>query len=542
MAGDPWTDDAYFYDVYTHNITIGDALTAYTLTINGVVLGGGGLEIDPVFTASPAFGITAGNIATWNNAPTLYVPYNGATGNIDLNAKEVTNGTLNAVVGKGTWTASGVWKLPAMYFNGDITTDRWLSDNTNTFLGRSVVGLGNLSHTGGSEGYYNTAFGYQSLNGITTGTANTAFGNASLPSLTDGNYNTVVGSGAMVDLVSGSYNTAVGLFAGHENLGDRNVFVGSNAGYDYLGDDALFIDNSSTATPLIYGNFSTNTLSFYGIVGIGVAAPTANLHIKAGTAAANTAPFKFTSGTLLATPEAGAIEYDGTHLYYTDDTPTRRSILIAAYAGAYLHENVTTFTIEEATTPHGVHGWTQGHLSANWTYYAGKSLAVTAWADNGDGKTKLTCNLHGMANGDIVTIANTTSYDGIYLIEQVAANTFVIQDAWVADEGAKTCHAAAYLTNAIADSTGTYLICGMASCTPSNSNDVFEFEFYASLTELTNTECQVKLGAAGDFGVATTQGIIDYTAGQKIWVKVENYSGAGDITIRDGNITVVRIQ
>jgi hypothetical protein len=314
------------------------------------------------------------------------------------------------------------------------------------------------------------------------------------------------------------------------------------AGGAEVGSNKLYIDNSDTATPLIYGDFSTNTLSFYGVVGIGVAAPTANLHLKAGTAAANTAPLKFTTGVLLATPEAGTLEYDGTHLYYTDDTPTRRSILIAAYAGAYLHENVTALTIEEATTPHGVHGWTQGHMSANWTYYAGKALAVTAWANNGDGKTKLTCNLHGMANGGVVTIANTTSYDGIYLIEQVAANTFVIQKAWVADEGAKTCHAAAYLTNTVADSTGTYLICGMASCTRSNSNDVFEFEFYASLTELTNTECQVKLGSAGDYGVATTQGILDYTAGQKIWVKVENLSGSGDLTIRNGNITIVRIQ
>ncbi|HMG68470.1 MAG TPA: hypothetical protein VK588_12320, partial [Chitinophagaceae bacterium] len=34
-------------------------------------------------------------------------------------------------------------------------------------------------------------------------------------------------------------------------------------------------------------------------------------------ATANTAPLKFTSGVLLTTTEAGAIEYDGTHLYFT---------------------------------------------------------------------------------------------------------------------------------------------------------------------------------------------------------------------------------
>lgn len=54
-----------------------------------------------------------------------------------------------------------------------------------------------------------------------------------------------------------------------------------------------------------------------GKVGFGTTTPTASLHIKGGTAAANTAPLKFTSGVLLTTTEAGAIEYDGTHLYFT---------------------------------------------------------------------------------------------------------------------------------------------------------------------------------------------------------------------------------
>jgi hypothetical protein len=54
-----------------------------------------------------------------------------------------------------------------------------------------------------------------------------------------------------------------------------------------------------------------------GNVGIGTTTPTAILHIKAGTAAANTAPIKLTSGTVLTTPEAGAIEFDGTYFYIT---------------------------------------------------------------------------------------------------------------------------------------------------------------------------------------------------------------------------------
>ena len=52
-------------------------------------------------------------------------------------------------------------------------------------------------------------------------------------------------------------------------------------------------------------------------LGIGTASPTSHLHIAAGTATASTAPLKFTAGTNLTTPESGAVEYDGTHLYAT---------------------------------------------------------------------------------------------------------------------------------------------------------------------------------------------------------------------------------
>ncbi|MBK8576388.1 MAG: hypothetical protein IPN90_12165 [Elusimicrobia bacterium] len=70
-----------------------------------------------------------------------------------------------------------------------------------------------------------------------------------------------------------------------------------------------------------------------GNVGIGTTSPTAALHLKAGTAAANTAPLKFTAGTNLTTPEAGAVEFDGTDLYFSTDTATRKTFAFQGSAG-----------------------------------------------------------------------------------------------------------------------------------------------------------------------------------------------------------------
>jgi hypothetical protein len=56
-----------------------------------------------------------------------------------------------------------------------------------------------------------------------------------------------------------------------------------------------------------------------GNVGIGTTTPTAALHLKAGGSAPSSAPLKFTTsaGTKLTTTEDGAMEYDGTNLYFT---------------------------------------------------------------------------------------------------------------------------------------------------------------------------------------------------------------------------------
>ena len=65
-----------------------------------------------------------------------------------------------------------------------------------------------------------------------------------------------------------------------------------------------------------------------GNIGIGVGASTANLHIRAGTATANTAPIKLNTGVLNTTPEAGAIEFDGTNLYFVNSSGVRKQLAV----------------------------------------------------------------------------------------------------------------------------------------------------------------------------------------------------------------------
>jgi hypothetical protein len=242
---DPYPDPAYFKDIYTYGVK--------------VIGGGVGVEVDPVFTGSPASGITAPEILGWNGHAVLATGVHGVgAGSIvgTTLAQELTNKTLNASVGKGTWTASGVWKLPAMFFNDDITTDRWLSSEDNTVLGVQAMGQDALSHTGAAEGWHNTAIGHHVMSAITTGS-----------------YNTGIGTHSLIAITTGISNTALGALSGYSlQTGGYNVFLGAMAGGQEVGSNKLYIDNSDTVTPLIYGDFSTNALTINGTLQTGGAA------------------------------------------------------------------------------------------------------------------------------------------------------------------------------------------------------------------------------------------------------------------------------
>lgn len=79
-----------------------------------------------------------------------------------------------------------------------------------------------------------------------------------------------------------------------------------------------------------YNLFMDGTAQNYlaGSLGIGQPVPTAILHLKAGAAAASSAPLKFTSGTNQTTAEPGAVEYNGTNLFFTRTGTTRENVFV----------------------------------------------------------------------------------------------------------------------------------------------------------------------------------------------------------------------
>ena len=88
---------------------------------------------------------------------------------------------------------------------------------------------------------------------------------------------------------------------------------------------ALIVDGTAVGFTGTYALVSKGNLQVNGTysLSVGVATPTARLHLAAGTAAAGTAPLKIPSGVVLSVTEAGAVEADNSHLYWTNSSGTR---------------------------------------------------------------------------------------------------------------------------------------------------------------------------------------------------------------------------
>lgn len=128
-------------------------------------------------------------------------------------------------------------------------------------------------------------------------------------------------------------------------------------------------------------NVTSGGLVFVG----GATTPTARLHIAAGTASANTSPLKLTSGTSLTTPEAGAVEFDGTN-YFVTSSSTRYTLAKTLSATATLDfpsisaegsSNLTITVTGAATGDVTLIGIPSGSIPSNFSYFAWVSAADT---------------------------------------------------------------------------------------------------------------------------------------------------------------------
>lgn len=174
--------------------------------------------------------------------------------------KSNTTGENNTFIGQqsGEANTTGINNVGV----GKLTLNRATTGEDNVALGRYSL----LFLTTGRD---NVSVGTDAGARITTGEENVIMGDGAFYNNTTGSKNVVLGSESMLLSTTGNSNIAIGSRAGyHNSTGSRNIYIGNDAGYNDNGNDRLYIDNTITATPLIYGDFASNLLRINGTLNI----------------------------------------------------------------------------------------------------------------------------------------------------------------------------------------------------------------------------------------------------------------------------------
>ncbi|MCA0365888.1 MAG: hypothetical protein LCH67_17745 [Bacteroidetes bacterium] len=233
----------YFYDGENWKpLSEGNANSVATLDINGWALDGNAT-------------------ATANKAAATLSSFLGTPSGIPLNFK------IGSTLVASMYGNAGLGNLFLGVQSGQVSTStaslntslgyQALKDNNNG--GRNVA-IGAQALFKNTDGGFNSAIGAFALQNNLTGIQNMAIGTAALAGNQSGSDNVAIGGNAIRTSTDKSFNVAIGTNAGRNNIGSSNIFIGYSSGQNETGSNKLYIANTSTANPLIKGEFDNKNL------------------------------------------------------------------------------------------------------------------------------------------------------------------------------------------------------------------------------------------------------------------------------------------
>jgi hypothetical protein len=523
---------------------------------------------------------------------------NSAFGALTLDAN--TFGMSNSAFGMGALGANTEGNDNCAFGYLALSTKTVRSQNC-AFGSSAISGGGTTGSRNNAFGYYalaavttsyNNAFGYYALGSLTSGSRNCVFGHDAAASFTTGNdccgfgYNTMMNSttgrhrncafgsesmgwnGAL--LTAGTDNCAFGYQTLRLAYGDHNIGIGSGAGDNITsgarntilggaagaalttGTDNILL-GYGVAASAVGANYEINLGSTYygltnvGRAGIGVAAPSAALHIKAGTTAASTAPLKFTSGSLLTIAEAGAVEFLTDAFYATITTgPTRKEIKLCDtyYGEMYIYNNASASVVVATNEYHALDIISTGGLNNGFTFTAGTRAPVASVEENVAGvsyKVNTTGN-HNLSTGDIVTHNGFTvaAYKGAKTVlstpsgtQYTVAGTFTVTDTGTVIRGSRLVAG----TNA----AGKYKLSFTASVSAETATTEIKIEGVKNTTDLDNVAVQADYHFSGEHIPQAAAGLVSVAAGDHLWLQMKNLSDSSDFTMTNIGACLTRI-
>lgn len=213
-------------------------------------------------------------------------------------------------------------------------------------------------------------------------------------------------------------------------------------------------------------------------------------------------------------------------------------------------ENTDAFVVSEQSNHTAYHtgGLAGGDLSGGWTFDAGGAGTSHAIASIADGAASgvdiavTTGTAHGLAVGDIVSQSNLTSavYTGFFKVKAIISSTVYEVAAVFTATDTGTMDQAAVLICPMGGA-GSYLCSWSCDATSATNNETFDFALHLEAAHQAKTNARRKFGTAGDVGSLSNTALVDIADGEKISWMVKNADSAGNITVRNLHIVLVRL-
>jgi microcystin-dependent protein len=319
-----------------NNISISGSAPGYTVSAPSYSVG---FPLPNVVAITNGVNSSSVNIPTYTTGAGLSIA--GTPPNFTITANTTgTNGVWGSMGNAGTSTLTNFIgttdNMPLQFRVNNVSAGTINNTSQLVYLGYNSgtnqtsatenVGIGFEALYSTTSGSTNVAIGSRAMKFNSIGTGNVAIGRSTLLSNTSGIRNTGVGSDALSSNVGGSNNTSLGFESGFINVsGSGNVFLGHMAGRNESGSNKLYISNNS-ATPLLYGDFSTGQL---GINTTTLGAYDLNVY-NAGTGAAMRLSNSGTAGPGLTiglnSSGSSILNYENTPMYLGTNGANRLTI------------------------------------------------------------------------------------------------------------------------------------------------------------------------------------------------------------------------
>jgi hypothetical protein len=182
---------------------------------------------------------------------------------------------------------------------------------------------------------------------------------------------------------------------------------------------------------------------------------------------------------------------------------------------------------------------------AGWTFDiggGGTTFPIASIADAGGGDVTITTTgTHTLAIGAIVSQANLTdaNYEGVFQVLTVpTTTTYTVTATWGATDTGTMQEATTLTANPSA--AGAYFFSWSVSATAASSNSVVDFQLRADAIMI-GPPTRRLFKTASEFGSMSGSGIVDISANDKVTFDINNTSNAGDITIRNFALSLIRL-